>query len=415
MFGRGVTAVLIVLALLVAGVGPAGAQLLDTPWPKFMYDLQNTGKTAALGPSTAPVHTKWTNKITNSIRSQPGIGPDGTVYVGVTSQPLCAFDGDTGALKWCTGATADGNSSSPAIGEPVPGQPGTVDHSVFLGARDNKLWAVNDDGSVAWAYKIQLDGDIMSSPAIVDDGTIYMSCGCLSAGIVWAMNPEGTVKWSLKIGKPINNSAVAISKTTPAGAVRRLYIGARDGSLVAIDDKGASGKVAWTLLPNKKKTNNYNSSPAIDKNGHIYWGSALGLFAASDNGSTATLLWSRTPAGTVDTTPAIDNDAESVIVSSYKTGKRTLYAYDFDGNQVWTPLTGPSTPVALHQQSPNAVIDAGGNVFVGIGKKVYAFNSAGAQLWNYVLPADVVSMAIGDSTLYVGGEDRVLYALVSSP
>ena len=415
MFARGVAASLITLAWLLAPVVPAGAQLLDTPWPAYMHDVQHTGRTTVLGPSTGPVGVKWTPyKLANVPKSQPAIGPDGTVYIGVTHQPLCAIDGTTGVLKWCTGATADGNSSSPAVTAPIPGQPIAHAWGIYVGARDNALWAVNDDGTTAWRNKIQLDGDVMSPPTVAPDGTIYMTCGCLSAGIIWATNPDGTVRWSIQIPNNINNSSVTFSNDTPPGVVRRLYVGSNNGSLWAVDDLGgANVSVAWSLTPNNVKGTNYNSSPAVDKNGHIYWGSAKGFFKARDDGNHGTLLWSKTTAGTVDTTAAIDNDSEKVVVSSFKTGTRTLYAFDFSGNLLWTPFSGPATAVANHQQAPSAVMDAAGNVYAGIGKRVYAFDAAGNSLWSYLLAGDTVSMALGEGTLYVSDEVKFVYALVS--
>jgi outer membrane protein assembly factor BamB len=428
MFGRGAAASLITLACLLATVGPAGAQLVDnSPWPMYMHDQQHTGKSTALGPATGPVVPKFAPyKLANVPKSQPAVGPDGAVYMGVTHQPLCAVDGDTGALIWCTGGTADGNSSSPAVAVAAPNQPVPHDRTIYIGARDNALWAVNnDDHTNAWRYKIQLDGDVMSSPTITEDGTVYMTCGCLSAGLIWAMTSDGQVRWSIQVPNPINNSSITVSSKTPAqlglpgDVVRRLYVGSNNGTLWAIDDLGGSGndrvRVGWGFLPFGQKGTNYNSSPTVDKNGHVYWGSANGFFKVRDDGTQATLLWSKDDGGTVDNTAAVDNDHERVIVSTYRQGKRTLYAFDFDGNPVWPPLTGASTAVNQHQQGPSPVIDAAGNVYAAIGRQVYAFDSAGNSLWPspYVLLKDAISLALGNGILFFGTEDKFLYALVS--
>jgi eukaryotic-like serine/threonine-protein kinase len=53
--------------------------------------------------------------------------------------------------------------SSPAIG---------ADGTVYVGSDDNKLYAINPDGSLKWTY---ITGDyVRSSPAIGANGTVYV-------------------------------------------------------------------------------------------------------------------------------------------------------------------------------------------------------------------------------------------------
>ena len=53
--------------------------------------------------------------------------------------------------------------SSPAIGS---------DGTIYVGSRDDNLYAINSDGSRKWAFKTR--GRVDSSPAIGSDGTIYV-------------------------------------------------------------------------------------------------------------------------------------------------------------------------------------------------------------------------------------------------
>ena len=52
-------------------------------------------------------------------------------------------------------------SSSPAIGG---------DGTVYVGSADDKLYAINSDGSQKWAFTT--GHDVISSPAICSDGTV---------------------------------------------------------------------------------------------------------------------------------------------------------------------------------------------------------------------------------------------------
>lgn len=408
MFSRCLIRGVVGLLCLHATVGAAAAQLVDTaPWPMFQHDNAHTGQSGLAGPSGDAAVVKWAHKAVAWPKTEPAVDEDGTIYYAAGFVSLCAVNPVNGAKKWCGPKSGDANTSSPAIGESI--YPG-FDRTIYRGARDNKLWSINTDGSWNWSFKIPLDGDVMSSVAIAADGTIYTACGCLSRGIVLAMNPDGTVKWELSIGQAINNSSPAIG---PGG---RIYIGAANGALFAIDDLGNQGQVVW----NKKAsgaTRNKNSSPSLRQSGLntiIYLGSNVGLSAFRDNGASASVLWTRATVGDVDTTPAISsNGTGMIVVSSWKgaPARRTVYAFDFDGNQVWVPFSGPSTQTTAHAQSPSAVIDVDGNVYQAVGKTVYALAPNGSTLWTHTLPSDAIAMALGNAVLYVGAKNSYLYAL----
>jgi outer membrane protein assembly factor BamB len=55
--------------------------------------------------------------------------------------------------------------SSPAIGS---------DGTIYVGSFDNKLYAVNPNGTAKWDTDNIIVGAVQSSPAIGSDGTIYV-------------------------------------------------------------------------------------------------------------------------------------------------------------------------------------------------------------------------------------------------
>lgn len=103
---------------------------------------------------------KW--KFTTALRveSSPVIGSDGTIYVGAQDYKLYALNPD-GTQKWVRPISRP--SASITIG---PG--GTI----YVGSDDKNLYAINPDGTQKWAFPTE--GWVYSSPAIGSDGTIYV-------------------------------------------------------------------------------------------------------------------------------------------------------------------------------------------------------------------------------------------------
>jgi len=69
------------------------------------------------------------------VRSSPAIGSDGTVYVGADDDKLYAINGKSGVKLW-EFEIGRFVRSSPAIGS---------DGTVYVGADDNKLYAIKTD------------------------------------------------------------------------------------------------------------------------------------------------------------------------------------------------------------------------------------------------------------------------------
>jgi len=383
----------LVLASLAGARTPAWAQLASTPWPMFQHDLLHTGRSPLPGPSALDL--KWTYAATSWVKTQTAVG-DGVLYFGAGHHPMCAVDAATGAELWCFPDGGDANQSSPAIGQ---------DGTIYEGARDNKVWAIDADGLEVWSFKIPLDGDVFSSPAIAPSGTIYTACGCLSAGILHAFNPGGSLKWKLKLGKGgIRNSSPAV--VDEAGS-RFIYIGSVDGWLRKVKDNGTGGSLEWEI---RVGTALRDSSPSVAADGTVYIGSNTGLWAVRPNG---TLRWHFVTNGVVDTTAAISLTGR-IYVSSFKTGKRTLYGIDpataSPGYHVAWTRVGAGTSTSNFSQTPSAVIDGDGNVYAAIGKTVLKLTAAGVQLDDYTVGADVIALSLGDGVLYVSAKDGNLYA-----
>lgn len=395
----------VVTAFLCAAIfqaADAQAQLADSTWPMYMHDAKHTGQAPVNGPSTNSVRVLWTYKAASRIKTSPTIGrsQDGSpIYIGAGFAPLCSINSSNGAQNWCTVGGGDAAVSSPTAAS---------DGTIYIGARDNKLWSVTHDGIIKWRYKIFFDGDIKSSPLLdPSGGEVYAACGCLTRGTVLSLdrntaNPNGELGWELQVSKSVRTSAPALN----AGG-DTLYVGSTDGNLHALKTHPAappSGELLWSTKVGGVNTD--VSSPSIASNGTIYIGTNTGLAAVAPNGQIA---WTFSANDKVSATAAIATNGTLY----FGTKKGTFYALNPNGTLKWQ-IAG------LGEFRSSPAIGANGKIYAAGGKNVYCFNDNGANgsiQWTFVTgkPIQWSSPAIGpNKTLYIGSTDHNLYALVEN-
>ncbi|MCP4687828.1 MAG: PQQ-binding-like beta-propeller repeat protein [Desulfobacterales bacterium] len=322
-----------------------------------------------------PGTEKWSFATGDKIwTSSPAVGGDGVIYVGSRDDNLYAVNPD-GTERWSFTAGSF-ISPSPAIGP---------DGVIYAGSNDSNLYAVNPDGTQKWAF--DTGSVVTSSPAIGPDGVIYVGSW---SKYLYAVNPDGTEKWRFKADAYFFYSSPAIG---PDGTI---YVGSWDDNLYAIHPDGTQ-KWAFTT------GDNVDSSPAIGADGVIHVGSwDDNLYAIHPDG---TQKWVFTTGDNVNSSPAID--ANGVIYVGSDDHK--LYAIHPDGTQKWAFTTGGDV-------SSSPAIGADGVIYVGSdADKLYAINPDGTEKWSFRAGSDMVSSpAIGpDGVIYVGSDDRKLYAIYS--
>ncbi|WP_018248367.1 outer membrane protein assembly factor BamB family protein [Orenia marismortui] len=147
--------------------------------------------------------------------------------------------------KWIFN-TDDDIKSSPAIGE---------DGTVYVGSNDGNLYAINPDGTEKWKFTSELSDEIItSSPAIGEDGTIYIG----SQLDLYAINSDGTKKWRLNTLSTLHSTPAIASDGT-------IYVGSTRGELYQINP---NGNEEWKfILPWQT-----GSSPVIGEDGTVYIG-----------------------------------------------------------------------------------------------------------------------------------------------
>jgi len=168
---------------------------------------------------------KWEFLTAGYVESSPAIGSDGTIYVGSWDNKLYAINSD-GTKKW-EFLTAGYVNPSPAIGS---------DGTIYIGSNDDKLYAINSDGTKKWEFLI--GRDVNSSPAIGSDGTIYIGS---YDNKLYAINSDGTKKWEFSTGGNVNSSPAIGSDGT-------IYVGSDDKKLYAIYGSGSLANTPWPMF-----------------------------------------------------------------------------------------------------------------------------------------------------------------------
>lgn len=221
----------------------------------------------------------WTNPTGAGAGSSPAIGRDGTIYSAI-GKTVYALHPD-GTIRWTYQLVGY------AIG------PVTVRPDGVVYALDTNLYAIDPNGSLMWKSAGSQLG--LASATVGPDRTIYVNAWLPT---VHAYNPDGTVKWTYQA----DTCCTSVPAATPAiGADGTIYVGEHltdHGAMLALNPDGT---LKWEADYGHAPT-----SPAIDRNGWIYYGggsSAASVFALGPDGS---LKWEYdTPDGNVRTPVAI--------------------------------------------------------------------------------------------------------------
>ncbi|UCF06524.1 MAG: PQQ-binding-like beta-propeller repeat protein [bacterium] len=306
------------------------------------------------------------------------------------------------SLRWRCELGDGVYSSSPAIAE---------DGTIYIGANDGNLYAVHPDGTIYWTYPI--GGAVYSSPAIDSGGTIYVGLWRDNMdhgkGAVYAINPNGTLKWRYPPTGyilDIESSPVIdpVSGVIYVGGARQIPWGGRfyainpDGTYKCSFNPGDDG---W--MP---------ASPAIRGDGKIIIG---------DYNNPDGIMWAINPENCsvhdqvtvgydIKSSAAIDAARQRIYFGNSQDTGNKLWAYNFDLNFEWSFTTGDHIVGC-------PAIGADGTIYVGsYDNNLYAVNPDGSEKWRYTTGGDIYSSpAIGaDGTIYVGSKNHRLYAIDSS-
>ncbi len=277
------------------GLGPDGT----------VYVGGSDGVLYALNPNDGT--EEWRFDAGSKIRSSPIVGRRNTIYFGTDGGDFFALDGLTRTMKW-NNSLPPSDPEDPTRRDIVTSPVIEDDGTVYFGSFDNHLYAVNE-GELIWRYN--LGQQVWSSPSLADDGTIYVG------GIdgLYAINPDGSKQWIYQVEDREGN-LYGVMSSPAIGEDGTIYFGAQDNSTYALY---SDGSFKWNLM-----TDSYIhlSSPAIGADGTIYIGSFDTVFYAIDEDKMEVKWYYNTTTG-IDSSPAIGPDGTVYVGNNHG----NLYAF----------------------------------------------------------------------------------------
>jgi outer membrane protein assembly factor BamB len=266
------SSLLLIAALCLAGTTPLGnnESTTESTWKTLGGDFKRTGLSKHSGPELGCV--KWKFETNGPISTSVTVGDDNRVHIACEDGKLYTLDSN-GNLLWSYDA------NSPLLSAPTIAPDGTI----YVGGQDGKLLAIDTNGNLNWTYST--GGLVYSSPAVSEDGNIYF---CSQDGILYALAQDGSELWRFETSGPgqLSNSILASPAIGNDGTV---YIGGLyDPNLYALD--GQTGSVKWQC--HFESCGWPFASPVVGDNGTIYQTLLYDtkLYAIKpDNGS---IIWS---------------------------------------------------------------------------------------------------------------------------
>lgn len=303
----------------------------------------------------------WRFRAAAAVDGSPAVR-GGTVYVTDHASTLYALDAAAGGLRWTVRTGPDlpfpwGFES----GDLYASSPTIADGRVYFGAGDGRVYAVDaETGAVEW--RARTGGRVRSTPA-VNGGRVYVGS---ADGVVYALDAaSGAPVWRHETeGTGLDSGDFGYDRRTiqssPAVSGGRLFVGARDGHLYALD--AATGERLWR---SPERISWVNGGPAV-ADGVVYAATSDQHFVQAVDVVTGEELWRVGTAGIVWTSPALAGD--QVIVAE---GAGRVRGLDRgSGETRWAAWVGG--------RLFGSPVPAGGLVYVGaLDGGVYAFRDGG--------------------------------------
>ncbi len=296
------------------------------------------------------------------------------------------------------------------LSSPVIGADGTI--YITSKTPDNSLHAVNPDGIRKWRFRITPANTL--SPSIGPDGTIYVGASYCTNRRLLAVSPEGKLRW--RYVHPGHQHSSPISG--PDGTI--YYAAGSKDYGYRLRALGPDGKLKWTGQVKGRTggswwTGDAGSSPAVAPDGTIYVGGSCRIGAVHAVAADGTLKWAyKIKNGRyVVSSPAISISDKTVYVGSTEgrfvigTQSGRFLALGFDSSLKWSFRTAGEIT-----SSPAIAYD--GTVYFGSRDgDFYAFGKDGQEKWKYKTGDHIYSSPAidADGKIFFGSHDHYLYCL----
>jgi len=424
-YRRGVKKIFLVLTILFSLTFPAisfaNSGLADSPWPVFHGNSKLTGQ-SPYDTSYVDGTIKWRFKTDGSMEASPVIGTDGTIYVADQKCNLYAINPD-GTQKWKFNGgepvySKEWKNSSCTQATPAIAKDGTIYFLTMAGY----FYAINSNGTEKWRFPMFTFKNIWSSPAIASDGTIYFASEAYppresgkpqeKPGYIYALNPDGTKKWEFTTGAAGGSTSVA---AIADDGTLYLSSGEMEESKGTFANKlfafNPDGTVKWKYWPQDRVM---EGSVSIGSDGTIYFGvkgnedpREANFIAVNPDG---TEKWKISLDQGESITPAIDKNGN--IYFGDWGGK--FYALDKNGKELWRV----QTPEAYEALSSSPAIGKEGTLYFGSTTgQLFAYTPDGKEKWQIKVEGGgiIASPAIGsDGTVYAASVPGELLAISGS-
>ncbi len=367
------------------GVGPS-LPGIGRPFPSAMAAIAvgtpmmhggpaRTHRARGVGPKVLKV--EWVAKLPGALVSQVTTSPDeGTLYAASLDGTLTALT-RAGSRAW-----------SAPLGDRAYGSPAVAPNgAIYVGSDAKRLFAFKPDGSLT--FKLDLEGEVDTSPLVMDDGTIVVAAGT----DVVAVRPRGDVLWRYRAkGKVFTSPALTRDRTVVVGSQDDRVYAIRAGELVWSADVGAD----------------CDGSPAVFDDGSVVVGTDAGeVIRLSYEGK----ILSRVKVGGFVRGSLSIGRAGDVLTGTYGPVPRMLRV---GTDAVVGAQTFQGTGAREFGIHGGPLEDDEGTLFFGTqDDAVYAYGSDGKRLWSYPTKGDVDAplTLLSDGHLVVPSEDGTVTLL----
>ena len=313
----------------------------------------------------------WTFKCEDEIRGTPAI-ENGTIFVGAYDNNLYALNAATGQFLW-KHASEGGIVSRPAI----------ADSLVLFGSDDGRFYGVNKStGRLSWAFRAE--GPIRTSPAVAEGHAFFGS----DDGFLYAIHlATNRLSWRFDAGSSIRSS--------PVVAHDLIFFGTDEGDFFCL---ALNGQMKWRW----KARRAILCSPLVVK-GTVFFTSLDAMLYSLDARSGWSVWRFRMGKGSV-TTPCI---ADNFVIAGSADG--FIYCVDAgNAREIWRYRTE-------HQVSGSPIIYKD-SVYCGAADgTLYCLEYRTGRLrWKFITGGPITgSPIVYNDVLYVGSSDHNLYAITA--
>jgi len=346
-----------------------------------LHDPSHSGTAPVVGPQSG--HILWTRQLGGNVTPGPVVGSDGTIYIASNSGVLHALNPSTGQDVWSV------NGGAPSTGETDLSISPLVlpDGSVLWPGPRQTLFQVSASGTVLWSHRFS--GRILSPVLSGTTAYVVTMQGTMAAIRIGGAKPS--VAWSIRLGHP--------SFGSPVMARPGLVVTTAGRSVVAVDDHGTHGTVAWrhslgadvevsasaNAAGDIFVTDNKGTAYSFGRSGRLVWSRRVGFESYSSS--------SVSPAGLLYVG---DNHGDlTILKAATGTPVRVIHT---GGAGLWAAQ----------------IIDQRGDVYVGTqGKSIEGYGPDGHLLFRVPISGSVDGYPALTATglLIVGDQTGTVYAL----